>query len=165
MAKKFSTSLTKNLKPIRSGKYIQFKDKLSPNKIHEYIFSVKDNGRVPIGFDAWNLQANIDMSLWKFNSKKNHWSYISESVNSGNADEYIFALLPSGEYLLEIKYKNSFAREELPSKYNVSFDGCDLLHQSVGITSTCGTGNIYSTGNTVTGNTVTGNTGTDQPHH
>ena len=122
MAKKFSTSLTKNLKPIRTGKYIQFKDTLSPNKIHEYIFSVKDNGRVPIGFDAWNLQANIDMSLWKFNSKKNHWSYISESVNSGNADEYIFALLPSGEYLLEIKYKNSFAREELPSKYNVSFD-------------------------------------------
>ncbi|WP_156097942.1 S8 family peptidase [Synechococcus sp. KORDI-100] len=77
---------------------------------------------MPIAFDVWNMQDNIDISLWKFNNKKNNWSYISESVNSGNTDEYIFALLPSGEYLLELKYKNSFIREELPSKYKVSFD-------------------------------------------
>ena len=122
MAKEISTSLTKNLKLIRSGEYIQFKDTLSPNKVHEYIFSIKDGARVPIAFDVWNMQDNIDISLWKFNNKKNNWSYISESVNSGNTDEYIFALLPSGEYLLELKYKNSFIREELPSKYKVSFD-------------------------------------------
>ena len=30
--------------------------------------------------------------------------------------------MPSGEYLLELKYKNSFDGEELPSKYKVSFD-------------------------------------------
>ena len=77
---------------------------------------------MPIAFDVWNMQDNIDISLWKFNNKKNNWSYISESVNSGNTDEYIFALLSSGEYLLELKYKNSFIREELPSKYKVSFD-------------------------------------------
>ena len=122
MAKEISTSLTKNLKLIRSGEYIQFKDTLSPNKVHEYIFSIKDGARVPIAFDVWNMQDNIDISLWKFNNKKNNWSYISESVNSGNTDEYIFALLSSGEYLLELKYKNSFIREELPSKYKVSFD-------------------------------------------
>ena len=122
MAKEISTSLTKNLKLIRSGEYIQFKDTLSPNKVHEYIFSIKDGARVPIAFDVWNMQDNIDISLWKFNNKKNNWSYISESSNSGNTDEYIFALLSSGEYLLELKYKNSFIREELPSKYKVSFD-------------------------------------------
>ena len=122
MAKEISTSLTKNLKLIPSGEYIQFKDTLSPNKVHEYIFSIKDGARVPIAFDVWNMQDNIDISLWKFNNKKNNWSYISESVNSGNTDEYIFALLSSGEYLLELKYKNSFIREELPSKYKVSFD-------------------------------------------
>ena len=77
---------------------------------------------MPIAFDVWNMQDNIDISLWKFNNKKNNWSYISESSNSGNTDEYIFALLSSGEYLLELKYKNSFIREELPSKYKVSFD-------------------------------------------
>ena len=77
---------------------------------------------MPIAFDAWNMQDNIDISLWKLNSKKTHYSYVSESVSTGITDEYIFALLPSGEYLLELKYKNSFDGEELPSKYKVSFD-------------------------------------------
>ena len=122
MAKKFSTSLTKNLKIIPSGKYLQFKDTLSPNKVHEYIFNIKDGARVPIAFDAWNMQDNIEISLWKFDNKKNNWNYISESANTGNTDEYIFALLSSGEYLLELKYINSFGREELSSKYKVGFD-------------------------------------------
>ena len=92
MAKGFSTSLTKNLKRIPAGKYIEFKDKISPKKIHEYTFRIKDKGRVPIGFDVWNMQDNIDISLWKLNSKKTHYSYVSESVSTGITDEYIFAL-------------------------------------------------------------------------
>ena len=90
--------------------------------MHEYIFSIKDRGRVPITFDVGNMQEDIDISLWKLNSKTNQFDYVSESANRGVTDEYIFALLSSGEYLLELKYKNSFTGEELPSKYQVSFD-------------------------------------------
>ena len=46
---------------------------------------------MPIGFDVWNMQDNIDISLWKLNSKKTHYSYVSESASTGITDEYIFA--------------------------------------------------------------------------
>ena len=113
---------TKDLKKISPEKFIKFKDIIAPQEVHEYIFEVKSNKLVPIGFEVSNIQDDIDISLWKLNNKKTAWDYISASKQSGKADEYIFSLLSSGKYLLEVKHENSFSRKELPSNYQVSFD-------------------------------------------
>ncbi len=104
------------------GKYVQFKDLIAPQEAHEYIFEVKSNKLVPIGFEVTNIQDDIDISLWELNNKKTSWDYISASKQSGKADEYIFSLLSSGKYLLEVKHENSFSKKKLPSKYQVNFD-------------------------------------------
>jgi subtilisin family serine protease len=114
--------LKKDLKKILSGKFLKFKDIIAPQEVHEYIFEVKSNKLIPIGFELSNIQDDIDISLWELNNKKTAWDYISASKQSGKADEYIFSLLSSGKYLLEVKHENSFSKKDLPSKYQVSFD-------------------------------------------
>ena len=92
---------------------------LANNAIIEYSFSIDEQDGVFGEFSLYNLNDDLDMTLYQFDS--NEYLRIAASEDSGLEDEYIGKYMLEGDYILEISYYEQVAGDS-QSGFDFSID-------------------------------------------
>ena len=73
-----------------------------PGESYYYTFQVGDNEKLYPQFDLYGFDDDLDLGLSQWNSTTSTWEELTVSESGGNDPEWIFKVLNSGDYMLQV---------------------------------------------------------------
>jgi len=90
-------------------------------KMFDYYFAIEDQGGVYTYFELYDLEDDLDLTLYQLDGANNIYNRIDTSENPGVEDELIQKFLPEGDYILEVSYYEEILGNS-QSNYEFSID-------------------------------------------
>ena len=95
---------------------------LFPDDYFTYYFDVASGDTLYAQFDLYDFDDDLDLELYKKDASSGDWNVIQTSDSLDKEDEFIFKVLGSGEYALDIVSYSDLDNSGTASEYTLAID-------------------------------------------